>query len=396
MADTEQKSHGLLDRCRDFLGELEINLPISNRAKIRLFNGSEIHALTANASKGQDTSKAGRSLSFQMLHLSELAFWPDQNAYGALTASAGLSAPVIVESTSSGPGDLMWQLWNGDNSFKKVFFPVESHLAYRIYGVDLSPEKIEEGRALGFSDEAAMAWFFRALEDRFGGDLIKCIREYPQRPEHAFQSAAGRWISTTPPVLEHDLIRGMKVFKKRDHATRYSIGVDTAGGLGMDASTIVVLDKRDGSISATYHDSDATVNILADQVRSAYEMYAPDHVCIEVNGIGLATAQACRDKGVPVYEIKTTEASRYSGLLGTRLAIENGYIAGPIELAEECDVLHIDNRERFAGKKDMCMAIGFAIEDIKRSPLIDRIVKPDGIFDMGKHLSNSSKWKGEF
>ena len=112
VADTEVKSHGLLDRCRDFLRSMHVGTTISNRAKIRLYNGSEIYAITANASKGQEQSKAGRSLSFQMLHLSELAFWPDQSAFGALTASAGLSAPIIIESTSSGPGDLLWHLWH--------------------------------------------------------------------------------------------------------------------------------------------------------------------------------------------------------------------------------------------------------------------------------------------
>ena len=111
VADTEQKVHGLLDRVREVYRDLEVPLRISNRSKIVTREGSEVHAVTANAAKGQEQSKAGRSMSFQMLHLSELAFWPDQDAFGALASSAGLSAPILIESTSSGPGDLMWRLW---------------------------------------------------------------------------------------------------------------------------------------------------------------------------------------------------------------------------------------------------------------------------------------------
>ena len=157
VADTEQKVHGLLDRVRDFIVCLGLHMEISNRAKIRLTNGSEIHALTANASKGQEQSKAGRSMSYQMLHLSEIAFWPDQDAFGALTASAGMSAPIIIESTSSGPGDLFWQLWSHSNNFKKVFFSVESHTAYRDDPKLLTEDQIIRGEELGFETREGMA-----------------------------------------------------------------------------------------------------------------------------------------------------------------------------------------------------------------------------------------------
>ena len=358
VADTEQKCHGLLDRVRDFFVSLAVRTEISNRSKIRLTNKSEVHALTANASKGQEQSKAGRSLSFQMLHLSELAFWPDQNAYGALSASAGLSAPIIIESTSSGPGDLMWHLWNTENDYRKVFFDIESHGAYKADGSSLSKERLEEGRELGFTDPDSMAWFFQTLENRFSGDLIKCLREYPQRPEHAFQTAEGRWIGITPGVLESNLVRGIDVFKPRDYKTGYSVGVDTAGGIGKDASSVV------------------------------------DHVCVETNGIGLATAQAAREKGVPVREVRTTDASRYSGLLLVKNAVEAGILAGPLELAEECDDLHIYKRERFAGRKDLCMALGFALEDIKRSPLFLNAPEKKDVFKLEKFMRKNRGWSG--
>ena len=393
VADTEQKCHSLVDRVRDFLVGLDVDLLISNRSKIRLSNGSEIHSVTANASKGQEQSKAGRSMSFQMLHLSEIAFWPDQDAFKALTASAGLSAPIIVESTSSGPGDLLWSLWNNQNTFNKVFFPVEDHKTYRMDASLLTAEQRVEGAELGFTDPEAMSWFFRILEDRFSGDLISALREYPQKPEHAFQSAEGRWVRLTPAVLQHETIRGLKVFRQITVGHAYSIGIDTSGGLGKDCSSIAVIDKVDGSLAASYCDNEATIDELTDIVRAAYEMYGPDYVCVETNGIGQATAQSCRDKGIPVREFKTTDASRYTGLLLLKQAVEKNGLAGPEELALECDDLHIDKRERFAGRKDLSMAIGFALDDIKRNPYMMTQDKQTNVFDMSKYTkTNNGGW----
>ena len=395
VTDTEQKSHGLLDRVREFLVDMDINLNISNRSKIKLANGSEIHALTANASKGQEQAKAGRSFSYQMLHLSELAFWPDQDAFGALTASAGLSAPIIVESTSSGPADLLWELWTNKNTFEKVFFPVEDHEAYRSDKSLLSPEQIEQGYELGFTDQSAMAWFFRALEDRFSNDLIKCLRAYTPKPEQAFQSAAGRWIGLNPPVLDYKIVDDLKVFIPRNHGHFYSVGVDTSGGLGRDYSTIAVIDKITGSLACTYSDNECTIDELAEKTRKVYELYRPDHVCVETNGIGQATSQACRDKGIPVVEFKTTDAVRYTSLLLTKNAVEKGGLAGPEELAFECADLHIDKREKFAGRKDLCMAIGFALDDARRNPVTITREKDIDAFDFSKHLGpKNTGWKG--
>lgn len=367
VADTEQKVHGLLDRVREVYRDLEVECRISNRSKIVTMDGSEVHAVTANAAKGQSESKAGRSMSFQMLHLSEMAFWPDQDAFGALTSSAGLSAPIIVESTSSGPGDLMWNLWVNNNNFEKLFFSVEDHAAYTS-DIPLSAEQWRDMQDLGFTKPGSAAWFNQTLENRFQGNLVRALREYPQRPEHAFMSAEGRWIEITPPVLAHTMMQGIKIFKPKAVGEEYVIGVDTAGGLGKDSSAIAVIQKSDYSIAASWLDAEATIDTLADFVRSAYQIYG-GNVVIESNGIGLATVQAARARGVPVTEAKTTQSTQYQGLLAVKRRVEDGSLAGPSELAEEADSLHVNRHEKFDGKKDLCMAIGFSYLFIDKSPM---------------------------
>lgn len=385
VADTEQKVHGLLDRVREVYRDLEVPLRISNRSKIVTREGSEVHAVTANAAKGQEQSKAGRSMSFQMLHLSELAFWPDQDAFGALASSAGLSAPILIESTSSGPGDLMWRLWTEKNEFAKLFFSVEDHQAYRS-DLPLTAEEWREMQDLGFTEPDAAAWFKETLNNRFQGHLVRALREYPQRPEHAFMSAEGRWIDLTPPVLAHTMMQGLKIFKPKQQLEEYVIGVDTAGGLGKDASAIAVIQKSDLSLVATWVDEDATIDTLADFVRAAYQIYGGS-VVIESNGIGLATVQAARARGIPVIEAKTSQARQYQGLLAVKRKVEDGSLAGPSELAEECDSLHVNRHEKFDGKKDLCMAIGFSLLFIDKSPMgeIPKEEPTENVFSLSRY-----------
>ena len=387
VADTEQKVHGLLDRVREVYRDLEVPLRISNRSKIVTREGSEVHAVTANAAKGQEQSKAGRSMSFQMLHLSELAFWPDQDAFGALASSAGLSAPILIESTSSGPGDLMWRLWTEKNEFAKLFFSVEDHQAYRS-DLPLTAEEWREMQDLGFTEPNAAAWFKETLNNRFQGHLVRALREYPQRPEHAFMSAEGRWIDLTPPVLAHTMMQGLKIFKPKQQLEEYVIGVDTAGGLGKDASAIAVIQKSDLSLVATWVDEDATIDTLADFVRAAYQIYGGS-VVIESNGIGLATVQAARARGIPVIEAKTSQARQYQGLLAVKRKVEDGSLAGPSELAEECDSLHVNRHEKFDGKKDLCMAIGFSLLFIDKSPMgeIPKEEPTENVFSLSRYHS---------
>ena len=396
VADTEQKVHGLLDRVRDVYRDLGIPLRISNRSKIVTMEGSEVHAVTANAAKGQSESKAGRSMSFQMLHLSELAFWPDQNAFGALTSSAGLSAPILIESTSSGPGDLMWSLWNEDNDFHKLFFSIEDHAAYRSNTL-LQNEEWEELKGLGFTQKESASWFNGVLKNRFQGQIVKALREYPQKPEHAFMSSEGRWIDVTPPVLAHKMIKELKVFKPHNPVEKYVIGVDTAGGLGRDASAIAVIQKSDGSLAASWCCPEATIDVLCDKVRDTYQIFGGS-VIIESNGIGLATVQGSRSRGVPVIEAKTSQARQYQGLLAVKRGVEDGTLSGPSELAEECDSLHVNRHEKFDGKKDLCMAIGFSylFIDKNKSDYEPAPVEDDRVISISKYMGtqNVGNWSG--
>ena len=82
---------------------------------------------------------AGRSATIQLLHLSELAFWP----YGEQTMAALMQAVpplphtmVVIESTANGVGGAFYREWQraqeGTSVFTPLFFPWFEHEEYRM------------------------------------------------------------------------------------------------------------------------------------------------------------------------------------------------------------------------------------------------------------------------
>lgn len=83
--------------------------------------------------------EAGRSATLQLLHLSELAYWP----YAAETLASLMQAVpplpetmVIIESTANGVGGAFYQEWRrakqGESGFTPLFFPWWAHAEYRM------------------------------------------------------------------------------------------------------------------------------------------------------------------------------------------------------------------------------------------------------------------------
>ena len=97
--------------------------------------------------------EAGRSATIQLLHLSELAFWP----HGEQTMAALLQAVpplpgtmVIIESTANGAGGAFYREWQraaqGESLFTPLFFPWFEHEEYRM--------KPEQAAGAGRREEA--------------------------------------------------------------------------------------------------------------------------------------------------------------------------------------------------------------------------------------------------
>lgn len=158
------------------------------------------------------------------------------------------------------------------------------------------------------------------------------------------------------------------------------IGVDTAGGLGRDSSAVVVVDGGSGRLLAVWSSKTATIDEMCRVAKTLYDMYTirarPDvwemdrfpALIVETNGIGRAAWQMLTiNMGIPCIERKTTEASRYDGMLLAKTYVENGVIHGPPELRHETQNLIADDG-KFEGPKDVSMAIGFALMYMRSNP----------------------------
>lgn len=397
VVDTDAKAHARLEVCRDFVRQMRVRhtwkqASGTSPARIVFPGGSQIQAFTAGG------RRAGSSVSFQRFHFTELPYWPNATqAYGSLMPALSRLGQVKIETTMDIVEPLAKNLWVTDNRFGKLFFSVEDHAEYRADPGLISDDEWAELRDEGYTDRSAAAWFGGVVDSEFGGDRTHAFRLYPQRPEHMWQSAAGRFISITPRVVEPlrvEVVDGvadswrLEVYREpSDCSEQIVIGVDTASGKERDRSAVAVIDKRDRALVAAFT-SDVIwpddLALVAKRAQDAYTRKRPlpgvliatsrdpgqwtPLVIVEDNGIGDATWKACLRAGVRGMPVTTTEQSKMAGLLRVKRAVETGELSGPRDLADECDDLHRDDLGRFKGRKDLCMAVGFALNHIAEAP----------------------------
>lgn len=264
----------------------------NNRQALTFANGSSITCMTAG------NRDVGRGSTYNaIVHLSEFAFWKDQERQlKSILQAVSSSATVIIESTSNGfnsYSNLLLQAKNGENAFKYFFFnwingrslflpqyaqSVELYKAQHNGKMLTEDEYDEEERQLakmGMTPEQAV-W----RRDKISVSGLDAFHvEYPSTPEESFVSTGASVFDNSKIVrlqqsllenkikpLELDKIVGLhhllrpyvqnrsfKVWAVPKAGMKYYLGVDVAEGLGgkHDYSTIFVIDK-DGRQAASF------------------------------------------------------------------------------------------------------------------------------------------------
>jgi hypothetical protein len=395
VVDTDAKARERIQVCWSFIEQLGLHAKLEiGRNTIVFPNGSELIGMTAGG------RRAGASMTFHRFHFTELPFWRDPgNSYTSLMQALVVGGQVIIETTMGVDDPLAKDLWVRDNDFHKLFFSFEEHHAYKME-VDRSilSEELEDAmRREGFEDPEAMMFWQWLLLNRCGGDPVRCYREYPQRPEHSWLYAEGRWVRHTPRVVEPvyrmevsgtDENVQVDVYRSPDEGSgQYVIGVDVAAGLDRDASSVAVVDKRDLSIMASFVSptikTDDLAVVAVDVQRHFTTMTGGmrprprvPSLLIETNGVGIGTYHMASSMGAEVSEVKTSEKTKYDGLLLVKRYVEAGSCFGPARLADECDELRVEDG-KFLGPKDLCMALGFCYDHITRNRFVPDISPPD-------------------
>lgn len=293
----------------------------NNRQALTFANGSSIVCMTAG------NRDVGRGSTYNaIVHLSEFAFWKDQDRQlKSIMQAVSSSATVIIESTSNSfntYSNLFLQAKNGENAFKPFFFnwingrslfeeqykqSVELYKAQHNDKMLTEAEYDEEERQLaklGMTPDQAV-W----RRDKISISGIDAFHvEYPSTPEESFiatgasvfdnakvvrlqQSILEQKIKPLPldklngiPSLlrTHIQNRNFKVWEMPKKKMRYWIGVDVAEGLGgsRDYSTMFVMDN-DGKQVAEFKSNKLKPYAFTDIVDCVGRWYNKAHLTVE-------------------------------------------------------------------------------------------------------------------
>lgn len=246
----------------------------------------------------------GRSLTINLFHGSEVAFWPhaEQHFGGIMQALPDQpDTEAILESTANGVGGLFYDMWNlaerKQSAFIAIFLPWFVEDAYRRepdHDYQPSQEEDDYARLYGL-DEAQLCWMhYKNIE--LGGQPGKICplfrQEYPANAAEAFQATGVDAFIPSELVLQ----ARRRDLPEQTHVPRV-LGVDIARG-GGDLTRFIDRQgrKAGGLVNRTMNTNDLTV--IAD--RTAMLLRGrPDIVraFIDVTGLGAGVYDILRNAG---------------------------------------------------------------------------------------------------
>ena len=302
---SEPTTHAIISYTRDSADHLHsmdkqfyLKLPRPLKRKLSKSSNRTLQFADTKASLRSFTAggKAGatRSFAFNSAHISEFAFFDDQEDLLANVIASVGEGQIVIETTPNVPGDKYHQLIMNSqmNGWCLQFFPWYKHKNYSmksrfhqdsIPNMDAEEELLQE--TLGLT-KGQMYWR-RTKVNSIG--LEKFGREFPSTVDEAFLSSSNLWFPT-------DVIDGLDrtdTGRGPDHYIidareddKYAMGVDVASGAGGDYSTITVVSRT--TLQPVYHYRSNTIlpHHFADVVFEKYWEFGEPYTIVEQNGVG--------------------------------------------------------------------------------------------------------------
>jgi hypothetical protein len=269
--------------------------------------------------------QAGRSLTLQNLHCSEVGFWenPETVMTGLMQAVPDINnTMIVIESTANGVGNYFHKFWQdaeaGNNDFLSVFIAWFELVSYRmIPPLDFEPYDFEHeiyGNEVKLAelynlDNQQLYWRRYTIKNKCGNDINQFKQEYPATPTEAFLATGANIFDSfliskyykfvTEPKkrggLDDDLKfthsgRGeLRIWKEPEENNRYSVGADVAEGLvSGDYSCAIVLDKKNYEQVAEWHGK-VPPDKFAHILKNLSKYYNNAKLVVESNNHGLTT-----------------------------------------------------------------------------------------------------------
>ena len=255
----------------------------SNNGNVRAANPGLRSKIEIETAVNKD---ARRAKTFQLLHMSELAFWPYPEETMTSLKQAVPDAPgtmIIIESTANGSGNAFYDEWNrawrGEGVYTPLFFPwfeMDEYCMPVPKDFVITDEERELKELYDLTD-GQLVWRRWCIDSNCNGNVEVFQQEYPANPREAFL-ATGRPVfnisaleagaqNTSEPkevgrVREEDGVvvfrsqhKGyLRIWKRPQDGHRYVIGIDTSQGLADgDYSSMQVVDHKTLEIVAEWH-----------------------------------------------------------------------------------------------------------------------------------------------
>lgn len=268
---------------------------------------AELKAFTAGGKAG-----ATRSFSFTSCHISEFAFFDDQNELLTNCIASVGDGQIVIETTVKDANDYYSELVKGaaagTNGWTLAFFPwwgEDKHSSAPKFGNGAVPRPTEDELAVKakFGLNLSQLYWRRQQISTMGEDKFR--REFPATVEEAFRSQSKYWLSpeAVAELRKVDLGRGPHYeYEEPDDDERYAMGVDTANGTGGDFSTITVVSVTTGQPVYHWADNRTLPFRFAEIVFEQWERWGEATCLVEGNGVGNVVIGLLEQWGVPLWK----------------------------------------------------------------------------------------------
>jgi len=291
MADEKEHANNLFEMSKLYqekLEETDPHLPPalnkSNEKKLE-FQGTHSQIIIASA----ENTEAAKSHTFQLVHLSEVAFFRDlKTVLGDLNQTVpGLPGTMILGETTANGMDEFYRQWlraiEGKTDWLPMFFPwfemdeysmpVENGTLYPLEGINFDAdtsiqtfEMEEQAQKKEFNlSEEQLNWRRHKIVNGCQGELNVFKREYPATWQEAFSMSGDLFFDRNGldkqiekrPIAQgeiffqnlkwewRDLKHGrIQLYERPQAGEQYIIAGDASEAVGMDEAAIIVLNKR--------------------------------------------------------------------------------------------------------------------------------------------------------
>lgn len=258
VADISEHASNLFEKYTFFYDHLPAD--ITERLKKVKSNAKELTIAFSNGLKSSirimvQGESAGRSGTYQYLHLSECAFWPDLEltltSLLQTVSSTNKDSMIFLETTANGVNEYK-KRWDNDYSgntrYIPKFYAWFTTKGYRVPDRDIrpfiKPNWLVDLQEQYHLDENQVAWFWDKFNE-FNGDLDKLRQEFPSNPVEAF-------VTSGNSVFNAELLRKRKeeiirsvTFKRGFFQFEAQHSMD---GKRIDVTKREWIDSRNGSI----------------------------------------------------------------------------------------------------------------------------------------------------